>query len=89
MTKEKLTIQDATAENLYSALHSTRNERGGISIENISYIIQKVFDKAEIEALIRRLEERITCEKCGGELRHFIAKDESYDKCVDCGWITH
>ena len=89
MKKEELTIQDVTATNLYGVLRSTRNQREGISIENISYIIQKVFDKAEIEALIIRLEERITCEKCGGELRTQMAGDECYDKCVDCGWITH
>jgi len=89
MKKEEFTIQDATSANLYSALRSTRYERGGISIENISYIIQKVFDTAEIEALRKELKERITCEKCGGELKTTIVGDESYDKCVDCGWITH
>jgi len=89
MKKEELTIQDATAENLYSALHSTRNQREGISIENISHIIQRVFDTAEIEALRKELKERIICEKCGGALKTTITGDESYDKCVDCGWINH
>ena len=78
MKKEELTIQDATAENLYSALHSTRNERGGISIENISYIIKRAFDTAEIEALRKELKERITCEKCGGALKTTIIGDYYY-----------
>ena len=89
MKKEELTIQDVTATNLYGVLRSTRNQRGGISIENISYIIKRAFDTAEIEALRKELKERITCEKCGGELKNTIVGDESYDKCVDCGWINH
>lgn len=33
--------------------------------------------------------ENKTCEKCGGELGTLLLRDESYDKCVDCGWINH
>ena len=29
------------------------------------------------------------CEKCGGELAIKMIGDESYDKCVDCGWFNY
>jgi hypothetical protein len=29
------------------------------------------------------------CEKCGGETSDRLIGDESYNKCGDCGWITH
>ncbi len=40
--------------NLWEALQETRNEPG-LSLKDISNIIKRVFDKAEIETLIREL----------------------------------
>ena len=28
------------------------------------------------------------CEKCGGELKIVLSGDESYNKCMDCGYLT-
>jgi hypothetical protein len=34
-------------------------------------------------------EEYGECEKCGGETSDRLIGDETYNKCGDCGWITH
>jgi tRNA(Ile2) C34 agmatinyltransferase TiaS len=34
-------------------------------------------------------DEEKVCEKCGGEVGSRMVGDEIYDRCVDCGWITH
>lgn len=36
-----------------------------------------------------QLAEYSVCEKCGGETGSRLIGDETYNKCGDCGWITH
>ena len=47
-------IKESLHNNLKEALAETRNEPG-LSLKDISNIIKKIFDKAEIEALIKNL----------------------------------
>jgi len=93
MDKGINTIEEAKAENIYSAIWGSR-QHPGVSLENIAAICAKIFDKAELEAFIRDLQKELdilynSCEKCGGELKVVLLGDESYDKCVDCGYTKN
>lgn len=93
MSKEELTIEDAKAENIYSAIYSSRDEPV-ISLENIAKICGKVFDKAEMEKFIEELKQELeilynSCEKCGCELGKKMVGDEIYDTCINCGRVKH
>lgn len=61
MSKEIL-LEDAQAENIYCALYDSRNHPG-VSLENIAAICGKVFDKAELEAFIKELNQVIRQKK--------------------------
>lgn len=93
MDKEIITIEEAKAENIYSAIWGSR-QHPGVSLENIAAICAKIFDEAELEAFIRELQQESgilynSCEKCGGELGRKAIGDETYDTCIDCGRVKH
>lgn len=54
--EEMGTIEEAKAENIYLAIHESR-QHPGVSLENIAAICVKVFDKDELMAFIKRLQE--------------------------------
>ena len=54
MDKGINTIEEAKAENIYSAIYSSR-QHPGVSLENIAAICAKIFDEAELQAFIRDL----------------------------------
>jgi len=57
MNKGIETIEDATAEDIYSAIYRSRQEPG-VSLENIASICGKIFDSEEMKSFIRSLKEQ-------------------------------
>lgn len=49
--------QDITAFNLKGVLSDTRSEYSGISIYEVAGIIKDVYDEAEVNTLINRLQD--------------------------------
>ena len=55
--------------------------------ENTSQV-PRIFE--EILKIIYGKEQKIDeCEKCGGETGVKLIRDESYDYCSDCNWMTN
>lgn len=54
MDKGINTIEEAKAENIFSAIWGSRQEPG-VSLENIAAICAEIFDEAELQAFIRDL----------------------------------
>ena len=47
--------QERTERDLINALKATREEMGGITLVNIANVIKMVYEKAEIEVLVKFL----------------------------------
>ena len=100
MTKQTLLekIEEIYEEVFNSSDFNERQPEYELLIKIKKIIKEEVFDDYEKRVdmeerkqnhIKKSAEETKTCEKCGGELKTTIVGDESYDKCVDCGWITH
>ena len=48
--------QEGTKVDLRDALYATRQENGGISLEEVALTVSKVFDPEEVKALINELQ---------------------------------
>ncbi|MCK9370897.1 hypothetical protein M0R04_13385 [Candidatus Dojkabacteria bacterium] len=55
-------------------------------LQELGYNFSQHISDVELEAMANEYGE---CEKCGGETSDRLIGDESYNKCGDCGWITH
>ena len=55
--KEAIIAVERTKINLFCILQSTRNERGGLSIEEVSGVIKDVLSPEEIKAIVKNLNE--------------------------------
>lgn len=43
----------------------------------------------DVDHDIKERKENFRCQKCGGETRIKLIRDESYDECVDCGILEN
>ena len=48
------------------------------------------FNKPKLDqTMTKENKDEETCEKCGGEIKVLLLGDESYNQCIDCGWVNY